>query len=323
MNRTIIFKGMFLFIFTMLCGGTIGCDEQSSTDRDGDISDDADLEDTGGDSSPDSEPDSSPDSDPDRDGAVDDADQIPDSDDTDPCDGITECTAGDHCCPDGCTYSGGDTDCPDDTRPIVCKDALRDIDFETGDFSQITSGDHVGDSTVVSDPPAHSGTYSARLSAPPKADLRLWSLPSDDLWYSYWFYLPEDWNGDTRWQMLAEWCPGVAPFCDIHALIGFHDHSGIENNIYFYTTWGVNEHSGVSLPEGRWVNIQAYTHWDMTDGEIVVWMDGAEILRYTGRTLMYPESPDRISHEVGSYRDPGYAPHPFYLDDVLICPHAF
>lgn len=213
-----------------------------------------------------------------------------------------------------------------DCLPSACSDLVRSVDFETGDFTQTLPGDVTGDAELVTSP-AHCGQYAVRLSAPPKADVRMWSLESRDLWLSYWVYLPVDWNGAGPWQMLHEWCPGVSPFCDIHVLLGFQDHSGIPDNLNLYTIWAAGEtsqvYADVSLPRGQWVNIRSFVHWDMTAGEMVMTMDGEEIFRHQGRTTMNPTDPSVVSLEVGSYRDSSYAPSPMYLDDIVVCGSEF
>jgi hypothetical protein len=218
---------------------------------------------------------------------------------------------------------------PDGSTPgpcaLSCTDIVRQVDFETNDFSQVPPGDTVGDSTIVTEQ-AHCGSRSARLTAPPKADIRMWSLASQDYWLSYWIYLPTSWNGDGRWQMLHEWCPGVSPFCDIHVLLGFQDKSGIENNIDLYYILGAGQtgqiFSDVSLPQGEWVHIKSYTHWNETDGNLIVWMNDREILNFSGRTTMLPTNTSKISLEIGSYRDSSYAPSPMYVDDIVLCRSA-
>jgi hypothetical protein len=210
--------------------------------------------------------------------------------------------------------------------PATCTDLVRRVDFETGDFTQPAPGDVVGAAQAVTSP-VHCGQYAVSLSAPPKADVRMWSLRSRDLWLSYWVLIPTDWNGEGQWQMLHEWCPGVSPFCNIHILLGFQDHGGIEDNLYLYHIWapGVAEqiYANVALPRGRWVKVKSYTHWDMTAGELMVWLDDVEILRYQGRTLMYEADPSLLSLEIGGYRDSAYAPSPMYLDDIVLCGHDF
>ncbi len=235
---------------------------------------------------------------------------------------------------------------------MTCNNPLRSIDFETGDFSQISvGGDLVGNYALVSDQ-THSGNYAVRFISgsgyPSKSDIRLWgaersigTTSSPDRWDSFWIYVPSDFDS-SPWNMLIEWCPRITDshnlgwrFCDRHVLVGFEDRNNVEANVYLYfgnsldygffpDNPGANYrgiYSGVSMPKGEWVHFNMHTYWSLnSNGKVEIWMNNQKVIDYTGRTILSEDYPD-VGHnsEIGSYRYGSLPASPMYVDDVLIC----
>ncbi len=223
---------------------------------------------------------------------------------------------------------------------------LRYVDFETGDFSQVTSqygmsgringgGDPASTPVIVSDV-VHNGRYAAKLPTPNPAvyqssNIDLWSwTPSDypPLYYSFWVYVQAGYHtgyGANNWQQLTEWNSPAPYYGGRHIDVSFGDtYSGQYNQVYlnfFGVTWGGPDvNSGVSIPTGQWVHFVIYFKNSLnSDGQILVYMNDNLIIQYNGRTQFDTTSGNTsIQWSFANYCGTSTPPHTFWYDDVWV-----
>jgi len=66
--------------------------------------------------------------------------------------------------------------------------------------------------------------------------------------------------------------------------------------------------------QGRWIDLRYRIRFGWTDGAVMLWVNGAQVLDYRG-PLGYPDDPDNVYFKFGLYRDRMAQPMVIYFDD--------
>lgn len=226
------------------------------------------------------------------------------------------------------------------TPPI--HNIIRLLNFETGDFSQIGSGEF--GSTYASDVPVitrinpYSGNYACNVStaqtrpASMMSYVILSSIPfGHEIYFDLYFYAPPGFDTGNNWDLLWEWYPQNDVGANQHLGVGVIDGNGVTNNLYFHFygiqfDWGVPGadprydnvmiYSGVGLPTGRYVHFRILYNSDDVNGEVQVKMDNTIILDWQGKTTF--NNTPAMQWAFGTYCGSRSDPHWFEYDDVTI-----
>ncbi|MFX0137089.1 MAG: heparin lyase I family protein [Candidatus Hodarchaeota archaeon] len=219
--------------------------------------------------------------------------------------------------------------------------AIRKIDFETGDFSQIEPGDIFShrpeDIPILNNEIVHGGSYSVKCSLPGSgydagsSFVRMKGFPLIDLYYDWWIYINEGYDAGSNWNMICEWYPQNSIGANHHVAICFINAHGIKNNLFFnfrtiHVEWEVpgasskyecaQIYSDIEMPTGRWVHFNVIYRYHASSGQIVVKMDGQNVLIWNGKTTF--NSTSKMQWGFGTYCSPDNDPHSFYFDDIII-----
>jgi hypothetical protein len=220
---------------------------------------------------------------------------------------------------------------------IVHNEFSRIVDFETGDFSQVTPsgmihGEDTASTPIIVENIVHSGLYSAQCSLPNpsqyrSSDIDLWSWSPETLpplSYSFWIYVNPGYNA-SAWNLITEWNSPAPYYAGRHIDLSFANNGARQNELYlhfFSLSWVPTNYciqSGVSLPTGQWVNFLIYFKTSMIQGEIKVTMNDNVIIDYIGRTQFDSTNGNTaIQWEVANYCDYSNPPHSFWFDDISI-----
>jgi hypothetical protein len=219
---------------------------------------------------------------------------------------------------------------------------------ETGDMSQWYSGEGGGEfnsgiaTSVASTDVAHSGSYSAKLTAstPPTAGVRLFRWKESranpqGAYYSCWFYFPRVYS--PAWWNIFQFKARtgdaqVDPFWFLQ--IG----KRANGNMYLYLTWwnqlwplrqiegphqgefgGQDYHQTLKdVPTAAWMHIEVYLRQSSAfDGQIIAWQDGEQLFNLTNIRTTYPASGNEWS--IDNYSDQiEPSPTVIYIDDAVI-----
>jgi hypothetical protein len=211
-------------------------------------------------------------------------------------------------------------------------DILWSADHSTGDLSQwsLNSGGGVfnsaGGTAQASTDVAHSGTHSAKLTiSNVKGDqgtrLFRWreSQSNKELYYSVYLYFPQRYSRPNWWnvfQFKSKTATNNDPFFLLE--VGNRPNGNMYIYMYDWQERKSYQQSAVDIPVGKWVHIEVfYRSSGTTDGQIIVWQDGVEILKASGVRTRYPDGDTQWS--VNNYSD-AISPDPAYIyaDDAMI-----
>lgn len=155
--------------------------------------------------------------------------------------------------------------------------------------------------------------------------------PSREIYYKFWWYFPAGftWNtaatgGKHFWRLSYS-------TDDNHLLVNQIDTGavqGVPNGFgvaFFPEAGGPTLYSGVSLPEGRWFQMEFYVRLNdpgSSNGETAIWVDGVEKARRTNVDLKAPSNPLNVLAQITNY-DYCTGVCDYYMDDIEVwngCP---